>query len=114
MALTVVKLATPPVVAVPPRVMSEAVNPVTSSPNVTWKLIGLAFVGELWVEVMVGVGLFLSEVIEYWVAALLLFPAKSVKVFAAMLTRIVPSAVDRKSTRLNSSHIPLSRMPSSA
>ena len=26
----------------------------------------------------------------------------------------VASAVDRKSTRLNSSHIPLSRMPSSA
>ena len=38
-------------------------------------------------------GAVLTEVIEYWVAALLLFPAKSVKVFAAMLTRIVPSAV---------------------
>ena len=28
--------------------------------------------------------------------------------------RLVGTAIDRKSTRLNSSHIPLSRMPSSA
>ena len=28
--------------------------------------------------------------------------------------RVIPDASDRKSTRLNSSHIPLSRMPSSA
>ena len=77
MALTVVKLATPPVVAVPPRVMSEAVNPVTSSPNVTWKLIGLAFVGELWVEVMVGVGaVLLICIVEVSLVAVL--PALSV------------------------------------
>ena len=34
--------------------------------------------------------------------------------FADMLKFVLKEPVDRKSTRLNSSHIPLSRMPSSA
>ena len=33
---------------------------------------------------------------------------------ATFLIRVQGNSIDRKSTRLNSSHIPLSRMPSSA
>ena len=51
----------------------------------------LDFVGE--VVVIVGAGAVLSEVIENWVAALLLLVAVSFAAPAAMLTVIVPSLV---------------------
>ena len=40
--------------------------------------------------------------------------ANAIAMFEPVLMVCHPSDVDRKSTRLNSSHIPLSRMPSSA
>ena len=61
---------------------------------------------------------------EYWVAdAIYTFAEEYHKLFVsediskaelAKRTRTSPAYIDRKSTRLNSSHIPLSRMPSSA
>ena len=39
---------------------------------------------------------------------------KNIEELAALISLIRPGTLDRKSTRLNSSHIPLSRMPSSA
>ena len=38
----------------------------------------------------------------------------SVALVTVPVATAVPAVIDRKSTRLNSSHIPLSRMPSSA
>ena len=77
MELVATKFATTAGDEVPPRVMSVASNSVTASSNVTWKLIGLAFVGELWVEVMVGVGaVLLICIVEVSLVAVL--PALSV------------------------------------
>ena len=44
----------------------------------------------------------------------LLVPFEDFAILDVIQKRLVAVFVDRKSTRLNSSHIPLSRMPSSA
>ena len=49
-----------------------------------------------------------SEMQEEMMTVLVVEPMK------APYVKHIPNELDRKSTRLNSSHIPLSRMPSSA
>ena len=55
---------------------------------------------------------FMSAIITLWLLATIVFA--TVQVLPGNVGRKVLGALDRKSTRLNSSHIPLSRMPSSA
>ena len=84
-----------------------------------YSVIGLAaiFTGAFWPIVFMGSVLEASKLVttswlyRNWKNCPFLL--KSYLTFAVVILMVITS-IDRKSTRLNSSHIPLSRMPSSA
>ena len=83
-----------PPLAVPDTVIPVELKPDTDSPKFTVKLIVAALVKEPLapcVDVIIGVGAVVSEVMVNWVAALLGFAAMSVATAVAISTITVPS-----------------------
>ena len=83
-----------PPLAVPDTVMSVALKPDTDSPKFTVKLIVAALVEEPLapcVDVIIGVGAVVSEVMVNWIAALLRFAAASDATDDGISTITVPS-----------------------